>query len=369
MISHASISECIARLREFIRSTGGRKDSCEQEFNELALELFAWQFARNEAYRRLCEVRGTTPARVRSWRDIPAAPTSAFKEWEMTCLRPEERERVFYSSGTTEQRPSRHFHNQESLEIYEASLLKWFEGHLLDGKEEAPRLLFLTPRAKEAPRSSLVHMFEIVDRELGRDQAVFGGKMAAQEAWELDLPGVIASLDGAVISGEPLMLLGTAFNFVHLVDYLESAGKQYELPRGSRVMETGGYKGRSRALAKSELHALITARLGVPRENIICEYGMSELGSQAYDRVYGAAAGESRIFQFPPWARVRVISPETGADVKDGEIGLIRVYDLANVHSVIGVQTEDLGVRRGAGFELLGRAAEAERRGCSLMSA
>jgi hypothetical protein len=32
------------------------------------------------------------------------------------------------------------------------------------------------------------------------------------------------------------------------------------------------------------------------------------------------------------------------------------------------VQTEDLAVRRGDGFELLGRAAAAEPRGCSLLT-
>ena len=54
--------------------------------------------------------------------------------------------------------------------------------------------------------------------------------------------------------------------------------------------------------------------------------------------------------------------------VAEGETGLIRVLDLANVWSVMAVQTEDLGVRRGDGFELIGRAAQAEPRGCSLMN-
>ena len=49
------------------------------------------------------------------------------------------------------------------------------------------------------------------------------------------------------------------------------------------MLETGGYKGRSRALPKAELHALITERLGVPPSHIVCEYGMSELSSQAYE--------------------------------------------------------------------------------------
>jgi hypothetical protein len=138
-------------------------------------------------------------------------------------------------------------------------------------------------------------------------------------------------------------------------------------------METGGYKNRSRVLPKAELHALITERLGVPRENIVCEYGMSELSSQAYDAEFQISNLKSEIaertFRFPPWARVQIISPETGREVAEGETGLIRIFDLANVFSVAAIQTEDLGIRRGDGFELLGRAQLAEPRGCSLMTA
>jgi hypothetical protein len=46
---------------------------------------------------------------------------------------------------------------------------------------------------------------------------------------------------------------------------------------------------------------------------------------------------------------------------------LLRVFDLANVRSVMAVQTEDLVVRRGEGFELLGRLPRAEAKGCSLL--
>jgi hypothetical protein len=136
-------------------------------------------------------------------------------------------------------------------------------------------------------------------------------------------------------------------------------------------METGGYKNRSRVLPKAELHALITEWLGVPRKNIICEYGMSELSSQAYDSAASVETGKPdilRYFQFPPWARVQIISPETGREVADGETGLIRIFDLANVFSVAAIQTEDLAVRHGDGFDLIGRAQLAEPRGCSLMN-
>ena len=62
------------------------------------------------------------------------------------------------------------------------------------------------------------------------------------------------------------------------------------------------------------------------------------------------------------------ISPETSREVADGETGLIRVFDLANVYSVMAIQTEDLGIRHGDGFSLAGRAVLAEPRGCSLLA-
>ena len=99
---------------------------------------------------------------------------------------------------------------------------------------------------------------------------------------------------------------------------------------------------------------------------------MCELSSQAYDRQVRKSKGverdQARVFRFPPWARARIVSPENGRETAEGETGLIQAYDLANVRSVMAIQTEDLAVRRGEGFELIGRAASAEPRGCSLMA-
>ncbi len=71
-----------------------------------------------------------TPRNVGHWTQIPAVPASAFQELELTSLAPDERTSVFYSSGTTGQKPSRHFHNAESLAVYEASLWTWFEQNI-----------------------------------------------------------------------------------------------------------------------------------------------------------------------------------------------------------------------------------------------
>jgi hypothetical protein len=416
------LSNFAARLRETILSEGRvprgpdselrtpnselrnhNGDSCNsplRDFNSLALELFALQFNYNAAYRKICEARGLAPGVVEHWTRIPAVPTSAFKELELTCLAPNERTTVFHSSGTTEQKPSRHFHNAESLAVYEASLWSGFVRHAVPdfgleqpvGKAEKqsairnPQFTILTPPPAQAPHSSLVHMFETVRQKLGAAETAFVGKLAADGSWTLDFNAVVDALssggDGAspppqTPDARPLLLLGTAFSFVHLLDFLAERNLRFDLPAGSRVMETGGYKNRSRSMPKTELHQFITERLGIPSSRIICEYGMSELSSQAYDgraallrgQDWGRAAVRPyRVFRFPPWARVQIISPETGREVADGETGLIRIFDLANVFSVMAIQTEDLGIRHGDGFELIGRAALAEARGCSLMT-
>jgi hypothetical protein len=238
--------------------------------------------------------------------------------------------------------------------------------------------LILTPRPKEMPHSSLVHMFAIVREKLGgagvsAHDAEFFGALADDGVWTLDFARLLETLARAsrITDHGPVLLLGTAFSFVHLLDHLAEQDLRFALPGGSRVMETGGYKNRSRSLPKAELHALIIERLGVPPANILCEYGMSELSSQAYDAAFHcpSAGCPPRVFHFPPWARAQIISPETGREADEGETGLIRILDLANVFSVMAIQTEDLGIRRGDGFELIGRAQLAEPRGCSLMSA
>ncbi len=408
-MTHCStFSEFTAHLRAFIRfSKRGIEAEPSHvgcyEFNRLALELFALQFIHNASHRRLCEARGAAPEKVGDWTEIPAIPTSAFQELELTSLSPKERTVVFHSSGTTEQRPSRHYHSAESLAIYETSLLPWFAAHVLTdpplGRDECSekrspsprpsppgegesasardkfksrfRILSLTPSPAEAPHSSLAHMFETVRCKFGSADSAFLGHVARDRAWILDVEKALRSLRDS--PHRPVALLGTAFGFVHLLDHL--AARTIHLAAGSRVLETGGYKGRSRELPKTELHALITERLGIPASHIVCEYGMSELSSQAYDRAAGGTAtsqpstlNPQHSYRFPPWARAQIISPETGREVGEGETGLIRVCDLANVWSVMAIQTEDLGVRRGEGFELIGRTKTAEPRGCSLMT-
>ena len=180
------------------------------------------------------------------------------------------------------------------------------------------------------------------------------------EGWKPDQ--VIADLAAA---DEPVLLAGTAFAFVHLIDALGERRRQLKLPAESRVMETGGFKGRSRELTRDELHDAIESRLGVGRERIVNQYGMCELGSQFYeDTLRSGVPGPTK--KGPPWVRTRAVSLDTLEDVPFGEQGVLIHYDLVNTGSVLAIQTSDLGRMVQGGFEVLGRLEGAEARGCSI---
>src|SRR5512135_3343585 len=136
MSSTSDFSAFSTRLRAYMRTTGAARGGSDSTgaadgFDRLAQELFWLQCGANGPYRRFCQARGVTPENVTHWSEIPALPTAAFKEAEVSSLPERARTVVFHSSGTTEQRPSRNFHSRESLAVYEASLLPWFIRHLL----------------------------------------------------------------------------------------------------------------------------------------------------------------------------------------------------------------------------------------------
>ena len=320
------------KISDFIRSAHAEDDA----FKVLALAQFKRQYECCAPYRRLCDGLGRTPGAVGKWQDIPAVPAQAFKVYDLSCAPMFQTVAVFHSSGTTGTQTSRHFFDADALALYETSLRAGFDTAFAS----CPRRMWaLMPAPVAAPHSSLSHMLGTLDAE--------------RFYWEDDAS--LAS-DLAALT-EPVTLFGTAFAFVQLFD---GTNQEWRLPAGSLVIETGGFKGRTREVPREELYALFGTRLGIPIKNCHSEYGMSEMASQFYGR------GLDPVKRGPYWVRTRAIDAETGEDVAPGMPGLLRHYDLANWNSVQALQTQDLGTLTPDGFILHGRAPDAEVRGCSL---
>ena len=346
------------RIREAIRSPDF--PAGPDEFDRLALDIFSYQFAANPIYRSYCENRGMGPATVDSWMDIPPVPTDAFKAAPIFCGDVAEAAVSFRTSGTSKGSGTRGQHHLRETRIYEEALVCSFRKHILPDREEIDILSLVAPPS-EAADSSLSFMIGHLGDECGTDVtwAIEDGELRPQR--------VLEKARQAEQTGRPLALLGTSFAFVHLLDWLGESDEVFSLPSGSRIMDTGGFKGRARTIPKAELYAALSKRTGVPVHSIVNEYGMTEMSSQFYDGIVGHASDpDSRVYQAPRWVRTVSCNAETLAPLPAGELGILRHIDLANLDSVIALQTADLGRMRQGGLELRGRAAGAESRGYSL---
>lgn len=337
----------------------------DAEFDELARAAFAWQFEMNPPFAAFCRRRGVTPATVAHWTEVPPVPTEAFKHVPLAAGRPADAQAVFRTSGTTLGGERRGTHHVIDLSLYHGSLLPTFEAFVLPDGAALP-LLSLVPPPAELPDSSLAHMIGTVIERLGAP----GSGWLAGTAGGLDDPALAGVLEDCGGRGQPVCLLGTTLSFVHWLERVARDGRRFRLPEGSRLMDTGGYKGRGRSVPAPELLERYRSLLGIPPECCINEYGMTELCSQYYDAAlrdrFLGRGGHARRKLGPPWLRTRVVDPETLAALPAGTPGLLQHFDLANLHSVLAVQTEDIGVELDGGIELLGRSAGAAPRGCSI---
>ncbi|MET1113948.1 MAG: long-chain fatty acid--CoA ligase [Comamonas sp.] len=332
-------------------------DGCtDEQFDALALRLFAYQYESNLPFRSFCQRRGATPRNVKTWSDIPAVPIDAFKAMELRSAPPSSGERVFMTSGTTGRAArGRHFHPQ--LEVYDLSMVRNFAQRFMHGSERMPMGL-LFPDEQAMPHSSLAHYLALARSEFGTPDSRY---FLSPEG--LDMPGLCAALEESERSGQPYALLGASFSLVHVMDALRAQGRSFRLPAGSRILDTGGYKGQSRELPLEDFYADLSQLLGVPRSHCINMYGMTELSTQFYDD--GNAVLPS-VKSGPHWIRSRLVEPVTGRSVAPGERGILVHCDLANYNAVTTILTEDVGLWAEGGFLLLGRAEGAAAKGCSL---
>lgn len=333
------------------------QDGCsDAEFDATTAALFAFQYEHNLPYRRFCQRRGITPRRVAGWRDVPPVPISAFKDATLSCVPPGDCERVFMTSGTTRGDVKGRNHHP-TMKVWDCSMLRNFAQRFMQGSGPLP-MLVLFPDEEQLPNSSLARYLSLAVREFGAE-----GSRHYVGRGGLQVEGVCMALDLAVATGEPVAMLGASYSFVHLLDALAVQGRRFALPEGSRILDTGGYKGQSRTLELQDFYGALGRTFGVPLIRCINMYGMTELSSQFYDS--GNATLPS-VKSGPHWIRTRVLDPLTAREIAPGERGLLAHCDLANFNSATTILTEDVGVAVDGGFLLLGRAEGAEAKGCSL---
>jgi hypothetical protein len=315
--------------------------SGEEDFNELALKIFHYQYATNPVYHQLSVLLKASPENINDYHLIPFLPITLFRDQNIISGDPALSQKIFTSSGTTGSIPSRHF--IRDLEIYEESFTRSFK--LFYHEPGKFRILALLPGYLERQGSSLVYMLDNFIRQTEKNGSGF---------FLHDLVSLKEKLKENRSTDYRTILFGASYA---LLDF----GEKHPMDlNGVTIMETGGMKGRRKEMIREELHDILGRLFNV--DTIHSEYGMTELLSQAYS--YGKG-----IFRSPPWMKILIRDTNDPMHfLPAGQTGGINIIDLANLHSCSFIATQDLGkMREDGSFEVVGRFDDSDVRGCNLL--
>ena len=309
----------------------------DQDFESKAIAIAQYQYYNNAIYKDYVDLIGRDINQLKSVTQIPFLPISFFKSHKIKAFEGEA-QLEFHSSGTTGQQHSRHFIYDET--IYQMSFLKCFE--LFFGHPEDYIILGLLPSYHDNEHSSLIYMIDHLI-ELSKN---------TESGFLLNDYERLISIVNEHQSHKKIIIFGVSYA---LLDLAEKFNPDLS---NCLVLETGGMKGRRKELTKSELHAEL--KKGLQISEVLSEYGMTELLSQAY------SLGKEK-YRTPPWMKILIREQTDPLSFTTTKSGGINVIDLANIHSCSFIATEDLGRVNGIDFEILGRFDQSDIRGCNLL--
>jgi hypothetical protein len=311
----------------------------DAEFEALTLEAFDYQMQKNATYATYAALllKGGTPNNIC---EIPFLPIAFFKNQKIIC-QDRNIEEIFTSSGTTGKQSK---HLVSDIALYKKSYLKSFE--LFYGDITEYCILSLLPNyRKQEGSSSLIYMVNDLITKSGHEQSGF---------YLNDYQRLAMTLEKLEAKGQKTILFGVSYALLDLAKLFPQKLKH------TIIIETGGTKGKRKAMLKEELHKKLSDAFTV--EFIHSEYGMTELLSQSYSNKNG-------IFKSPPWKKILIRDTNDPiAILSENKTGGINIIDLANIYSCPFIATQDLGRNFHDGtFTVLGRFDNSDLRGCNLL--
>lgn len=339
------------RINRFVWSDNEKNDA----FNSLCLEVFEYQYEANEAYRKYCNGKGISSGDITSWIDIPAFPSDAFKKDIIVSFPIEKMVMENLTSGTTcpELRGSV-FRDEYGRELALSCNRKVMGDYLFPENERMP-ILVLAPSPEMAPTMGMaIGMAETI-KHFGADGSGFFITKRG-----LKIKEFLKAMRDFERKGTPVAVIGATSAFVYIFDSCKSNGIKFSLPKGSRIADGGGYRGKFGECTREMYYSQCFNTFGVPEEYCVNVLGMAECTTNFVDSsLRDALRGIERNRRKPnhKWAKVVAYDIETcSKPVSKGELGLLRHYDLANLPTVLAVQTDNLGYCIEDGFEIIGRA-------------
>jgi|GEM_PF-61038 len=353
------------RIASFIENKSFAEEKQAKKFNFLAIKLFFYQYTNNPVYHRIARLSGVIEKKKpSSFEEIPLLAISLFKDQKIFSGEEEEIFEIFFSSGTTQKNRSKHFLSREELKLYQLSLRNNFKRAFNLSKRTKINYLALSESYQDRPNNSLVFMFNDLAESLFKIKEPKQCFLIKNSSFDFDL------LKRVVLKSKQenckILIVGTSLAFYNLISHLKS--KQvlsFNLSKDSLIMETGGFKTQEKTISRQNFYKELSEFFDLKRENIINQYGMSEIGTQFYDFYQNNSCKEKLI---PHWCKVRILDPRNlRQELPNYKIGIIAIYDLTNLDSCAFILTEDLGFKTHQDtLQITGRLPRANLKGCSL---
>jgi hypothetical protein len=324
-----------------------------------------------EPYRKWCRKQGFDPhGRIEDLAGVPFLPVGIFKRLMLRSTSEDQIVRVLTSSATSSQTPSRIPLDRVTRTRQMRALLAILIESI--GGQRRPFVVL-----DAAPSSTAA-----ADRELSARAAGMRGYLMAATSTEyvfrndtagltLDVDRLLGAIEDLKSHGGPFCLLGyTYVLYRHVIVPLRDKGIRLNLPDNALILHFGGWKRlRDQAVEKAVFLAHAADVFGIGRQAVRDIYGFTEQLGVIYP---DGADGLKRV---PTYSDVLVRDPGTLEVLPDGRVGLLEfVCPLPHSYPGVAVLLDDLGrvVTReqgcggatATGFEVVGRAPDAETRGC-----
>ena len=340
-------------------------------FKDALRETFDHHFNSCKPYRKFCEKAGlSAPLGDFDLTDLPYLPTDVFKKMRLSSVDESSVVRTLQSSGTSGSIPSTVVIDNVTR-TRQVKTLMWLLSNFL-GKERRPFVIIDVD-----PSTSSIQQQTIT----ARTAAIRGFLPAASTAsycmsidtdgnMSVDIPKLIKDLEKVESQGKRAVLFGyTYVLFSYAAKSLLDQGIRFSLSNASIVHIGGWKKLQDEAVNKQDFNNTLNQVFGVPEGQIIDAYGFTEQLGLIYMDC------EDGVKRCPLVADIVIRDPATLEPVPDGEPGMIElITPLPHSYPGMAILLDDIGKvvsresckcgRHGTAFEVIGRATEAEIRGC-----
>ncbi len=301
---------------------------------------------------------------VKSYEDLPFLPVRLFKERDLLSVGREDVVKTMTSSGTTGQQVSKIYLDRDTAANQQKALVKIVSD--FTGVGRMPMIIadcpsVLKDRDKFSARGAAILGFSI-----------FGTKKiyALDDEMKLDVGGLLAFFDAH--RGQRILVFGFTFiiwqHFLKELQRLKSEGVSFDLSDGVMIHGGGWKKLQSEAVSPEEFRESIRAACGLARVHDY--YGMVEqtgcismqcecghLHASIFSDVIARRARDFSICDFGEPGILQVVST-----IPESYPGHLLLTEDEGV--ILGEDDCPCG-RKGKYFQINGRIAKAEIRGCS----